>query len=153
MRPTVPMRILIVEDGHEYVETLGRFLPDIAWVRAGSGPQAVAKLAAERFDAVFCDMRFDRVPDDELLGDVAETADQFNGDPVQARRYLQDHQGTYVLAAIRAAGQRVPVLMSYDFEGEPRRWERLKHRHAPVDFLPDQASPAEIRRRLAALVG
>lgn len=146
------MRVLIVEDGFEYHETLGRFLPDISWERAGSGPQALARLAAEPFDAVYCDMRFDRVSDDELLGDVAETADQFNGDPVQARRYLQDHQGTYVLAAIRSAGSSVPVLMSYDFEGEPKRWERLKKRSDPVDYLPDQASPAEIRTRLEALV-
>ncbi len=145
------MKVLVVEDGHEYTETLSRFLPDVVWERAGSGPEALARLAAAPYDAVFSDMRFDRVPDDQLLGDVAETADQFNGDPVQARRHLQDHQGTYVLAAIRAAGHHLPVLMSYDFESEPKRWERLKQRHGRVDYLPDQASPGEILRRLRAL--
>jgi CheY-like chemotaxis protein len=145
------MRVLVVEDGHEYTETLSRFLPDVTWERAGSGPDALQKLAAGAYDAVFSDMRFDRVPDEQLLGDIAETSDQFNGDAVQARRHLQDHQGTYVLAAIRQAGHPLPVLMSYDFEGEPKRWERLKKRHGRVDYLPDQASPAEILRRLRAL--
>ena len=145
------MKVLVVEDGHEYTETLSRFLPDVAWERAGSGPEALTKLAVGAYDAVFSDMRFDRVPDDQLLGDVADTADQFNGDPVQARRHLQDHQGTYVLAAIRQAGHALPVLMSYDFEAEPKRWERLKQRHGRVDYLPDQASPGEILRRLRAL--
>ena len=31
--------VLIVEDGHEYIDTLGRFLAeDARWSRAGSGP-------------------------------------------------------------------------------------------------------------------
>jgi hypothetical protein len=145
------LSVLVIEDGFEYEETLGRFLPDIAWTRAGSGPEGLLRLASEGFDAVFCDMRFDRVAEDQLLGDLAVTADQFNGDPVQARRYLEDHQGTYVLAAIRSAGHRVPVLMSYDFEGEPRRWQRLAERYGPIDYLPDNASPAEIARRLTML--
>ena len=143
--------MLVVEDGHEYSETLLRFLPDFTWERAGSGPEALKRLAAERFDALFLDMRFDRVPVDQLLGDLVATADRFNGDPGQARQFLEDHQGNYVLAAIRDAGYRVPVLMSYDFEGEPRRWQRIVEKYAPVDHLPDNASPAEIAERFRQL--
>lgn len=146
------MKVLVVEDGFEYSETLGRFLADgFAWTRAGSGPDALARLAGERFDVVFCDMRFDRVADHELLGDPTAVADQYNGDPVQARRHLEDHQGNYILAALRDAGHRVPVLMSYDFEGEPKRWERLVRRYAPVDYLPDNASPQDVADRLRRL--
>jgi len=145
------MRVLVCEDGFEYSETLGRFLPDVSWERAGSGPKALEALRRGGFDAVFLDMRFDRVPDDELLGDVAETADRFNGDAVQARLFLQDHQGNYVLAAIRAAGFRVPVVLSYDFEAEPRRWAHLEAAYAPVAFLPDGSGPKEVAERLAAL--
>jgi len=148
------MRILVIEDGYEYIEALQRFLPDgFAWTRAGSGPAALEALSAGTFDAVFLDMRFDRTPDDELLGDLASTADRFNGDPVQARLFLQDHQGNYILAALREAGVALPVLLSYDFEGEPRRFARLAERFAPIDYLPDNASPAEIAERLGRLAG
>ena len=148
------MRVLVVEDGFEYIETLKRFLPEgFDWERVGSGPQAMARLANEDWDAVFLDMRFDRAPEDELLGDVVEVADRFNGDPVQARRFLEDHQGNFILAALRDAGQRVPVLLSYDFDAEPRRWERLCERYGPVDYLPDNASPADIAARLGAWAG
>lgn len=146
------MRILVVEDGFEYTETLQRFLPEgFTWERAGSGPAALERLATSSFEALFLDMRFDRVPEDQLLGDLAATADRFNGDPVQARQFLEDHQGNYVLAALREAGHMIPVLLSYDFEGEPRRWERLSAAYAPVDYLPDNASPPEISRRLHGL--
>ena len=146
------MRILVIEDGYEYTETLARFLADgFVWERAGSGPRALTRLAEQAFDGIFLDMRFDRVPDDELLGDVASTADRFNGDPVQARNFLQDHQGNYVLAALREAGVELPVLVSYDFEGEARRWRHLREHFGPVDYLPDGAPPKEIARRLRAL--
>lgn len=147
------MKVLIVEDGHEYIETLGRFLPEVDWDRAGSGPAALVCLAGGGPEALLLDMRFDRVPPEELLGDLDEAADRFNGDPVRARRFLEDHQGNYVLAAVRDAGHRLPVLMSYDFSGEPRRWARLAERYAPVDYLPDNAGPGEVLRRLEDLVG
>ena len=146
-------KVLVIEDGSEYTETLTRFLGQaFAFERAGSGPQALERLATEGFDAVFLDMRFDRAPDGELMGDVDEVADRFNGDPVQARRFLEDHQGNYVLAALRDAGHRVPVLFSYDFTSEPRRWERVAQRYAPVAFLPDVASPTEVAARLRELI-
>lgn len=147
------MRVLVIEDGYEYSETLGRFLSEgFEWVRAGSGPQGLAALSdGSTYDVVFLDMRFDRAPKGELLGDVEAIADRFNGDPVQARRFLEDHQGNFVLKALRDAGHLVPVLLSYDFDGEPRRWQRLVDRYPPVDYLPDNASPANISSRLRAL--
>lgn len=147
-------RILVVEDGSEYSETLGRFLGnEFEFVRAGSGPRALELLGAGSYDAVFLDMRFDRAPDGELLGDLEAAADRFNGDPVQARRFLEDHQGTYILAALREAGHVQPVVLSYDFGAEPRRWERLAARYPPIDFLPDVSSPAEVAARLRSAVG
>ncbi|MBT3222313.1 MAG: response regulator, partial [Proteobacteria bacterium] len=136
------MRILVIEDGFEYTETLEQFLSrGFSWERAGSGPEGVELLKSENFEGVFLDMRFDRVPVDLLFGDLEATADRFNGDPVQARCFLEDHQGNYILAAIRQAGIQLPVLMSYDFDGEPRRWKRISKRFAPVDYLPDNGGP------------
>lgn len=145
------MKVLVIEDGSEYTETLSRFLPEHAWERAGSGPEGITRLQSETFDAVFLDMRFDRVPLDRLIGDLEATADRFNGDPVQARQFLEDHQGLFVLDALREAGLRSPVLLSYDFDAEPRRWEKLAARHPPVDYLPDNASPSDIAARLSRL--
>jgi DNA-binding response OmpR family regulator len=150
----VTLRILVVEDGTEYSDTLGRFLGEGFTVeRAGSGGTALERLRAGGVDAVFLDMRFDRLAPGELLGDLDAAADRFNGDLVQARRFLEDHQGTYILDAIRSAGVALPVLLSHDFSAEPRRWERLRARFAPVDHLPDDASPAEVRARLTRLCG
>lgn len=145
--------ILVIEDGHEYTETLSRFLPDgFTWTRAGSGGAALALLASRPFDAAVLDMRFDRVPDDALLGDVDALVDRL-GDRDAARVHLQDHQGTYVLAALRDDGFDVPVLLSHDLDDQPQRWERLRARYAPLDYVPDSASPAEVAGRLRALTG
>ncbi len=152
------MNILVIEDGTEYVDTLGRFLRDgFRWSRAGSGPVALAALAAaaggetERYDAVFLDMRFDRCAPGQLLGDREQASERFNGDAVQARRFLEDNQGTFILAAIREAGHRTPVLVSYDFASEPRRWDRLAASRSPVDWIGGHAGPSEIAARLRGL--
>jgi CheY-like chemotaxis protein len=146
------MNVLVVEDGSEYVDTLGRFLRDgFAWTRAGCGAEALAALGSAPCDAVFLDMRFDRCPADRLLGNLEHAIDRFNGDPIQARRFLEDHQGAFILAAIREAGHRTPVLVSYDFGGEPRRWERIAVRQAPVAWVPGNAGPGEIAAALREL--
>jgi DNA-binding NtrC family response regulator len=145
------MTVLVIEDGFEYSETLSRFLPDgFHWIRVGSGPQALAWLAENQASAVFLDMRFDRTPRDELFGDVEATADRFNGDPIQARRFLEDHQGTFILKALREAGHPHRVVVSHDFSDQPRRWAKLANRYAPIDYLPDNAPPSEIASRLRA---
>lgn len=146
------MRLLVVEDGFEYSELLARFLPDLALTRAGTGPEALACVADATFDAIFLDMRFDRAPEAALLGDLGEALDRHNGDPGRAVAYLQDHQGLFVLAALREAGCATPALISYDFGLEPARWTRLSARFGPVAYVADLDGPAEVRARLSALV-
>ena len=70
---------------------------------------------------------------------------------MQGRRFLEDHQGNYILDAIRRAGHTLPVLLSYDFDAEPRRWERLAARYGPLDYLDDVAGPADVAARLDRL--
>ncbi len=145
------MRILVVEDGFEYSEMLQRFLPEMSWERAGDGGMALSLVQDSDFDAVYLDMRFDRTSDDLLLGDLSATADRFNGDPVQALAYLQDHQGLFVLKALREI-TALPVVLSYDFTSEPRRWGRIQQQYAPVAHVSDVAGPDDIRRIIHALV-
>ncbi len=155
----VRVRVLVVEDGEEYTRNLTRFCADdFAFTRAGDGGAAVTALDGAMqekncFDLVFLDMRFDRVQAGVLLGDLAETAERFNGDPVRARQFLEDHQGAYILAALRAAGHTLPALFSHDFDGEPRRWANLVRLYAPVDYLPDNAAPSAIRATLLRAAG
>ena len=146
--------VLVVEDGEEYTTTLGRFCADgFAYTRAGDGAAALAALATTRFDLVFLDMRFDRVEAARLLGDLAATTERFNGDPVRARQFLEDNQGTYILAALREAGHGLPAVYSHDFDAEPRRWAALERMYAPVSYLPDNASAGRIREVLLAAAG
>lgn len=147
------LKVLVVEDGEEYSRTLGRFAGEgFAFRRAGDGATALAALSEADFDLLFLDMRFDRVGPAQLLGDLAATAERFNGDPVRARQFLEEHQGTYILAALRAAGHAHPAVFSHDFDGEPRRWANLVRLYAPVHYLRDNASAAEILRVLREAV-
>lgn len=145
------IRVLVIEDGEEYIRNLRRFLPEhFELLRAGSGEAALSCIAQRDFDVVFLDMRFDRVPSEALLGSLEQVADRFNGDLDRALRFLEDNQGAYVLAALREAGCTLPVVFSHDFTDEPRRWANLESRYAPLDYLADNAGPEEVSERLGA---
>ncbi len=138
-------RVLVVEDGFEYIHNLTRFLgSDFAFERAGDGFAALEMLSGGGFSAIFLDMKFDRA--EKLLGDLSQLHRRFAGDESRARRFLENNQGTYVLAAIRDAGVSLPVVFSYDFDSEPRRFRNLHRRYAPLSYLTDTASPAQMRQ-------
>lgn len=141
--------VLVIEDGFEYSELLARFLREgFRFRRAGNGAEAAEACRAERFDVLFLDMRFDRVPPGELVGDLGVLTERFNGDPVRARQHLEEQQGLYILAELRRAGVETRAVFSHDFAAEPRRWALLERQYAPVGWLADNASPGEIRRVL-----
>ena len=147
-------QVLIVEDGQEYSALFQRYLTEgFSFTRAGDGPEALLLLQTRAFAVIFLDMRFDRAEPSRLLGDLAATTARLTGDEAQARRHLEDHQGVYILAALREAGVSVPVVMSYDFDGEPRRFKHLESRYAPLSYLTDDAGPAEIRAALGRAGG
>ncbi|MDG1479699.1 MAG: response regulator [Myxococcota bacterium] len=138
-------RVLVVEDGFEYIHNLTRFLgSDFSFERAGDGFAALEMLSGGSFSAIFLDMKFDRA--EKLLGDLAQLHRRFAGDESRARRFLENNQGTYVLAAIRDAGVSLPIVFSYDFDSEPRRFRNLHRRYAPLSYLTDTASPAQMRQ-------
>ena len=115
------MRVLVVEDGLEYTKSFEHFIGGpFEFVRAGSGREALEALATGSFDLLFLDMRFDRAT--ELLGDLQALVDRYNGDSARARRFLEDNQGAYVLAAIRDAGHRQPALRAQSLTGSPHPW-------------------------------
>lgn len=144
--------VLIIEDGDEYRESLTRFVPGPTYLQAHSARAALDMLTDTPVDLVYLDMRFDRIPHADLVGDHAQATRQHNGDPRRGWRYLQNNQGLFVLHALAEAGHRVPVILSYDFGREPTRWRRLSRRHPRLDWVPDAITPDEIRRRMARLL-
>ena len=143
-------RILVIEDGHEYISNLQQFLAHaFHFTRAGDGFEALELLATHPFDGLFLDMRFDRA--DRLIGDLDQLTDRFAGDVDRARRFLENNQGTYILASIREAGHQHPAVFSYDFDSAPRRFRNLVRRYGPLRYLNDTAGPKEIQEALSRL--
>lgn len=146
MPPRV-LDILVVEDGNEYLTNLSTFVADgFSYRQAKSGIEAQRLLADKWPDLVYLDMRFDRTPEEELLGNLVELSARFNGDVARARRFQQDNQGLFVLRALREARYAGPVILSYDFGPEERRFRALSARDPCLRYCPDYADAASIRQ-------
>lgn len=146
MPPRV-LDILVVEDGNEYLTNLSTFVADgFSYRQAKSGIEAQRLLADKPPDLVYLDMRFDRTPEEELLGNLVELSARFNGDVARARRFQQDNQGLFVLRALREVGYAGPVILSYDFGPEERRFRALSARDPCLRYCPDYADAASIRQ-------
>jgi hypothetical protein len=140
--------LLVIEDGDEYAEFARVFLADLDVTAARSAADAIAVLSGRGADVLLIDLRFDRAPAAALVGDVAATATRlFAGDSERALRYLQDEQGTLILASLRAAGFAHPALFVHDFP--PRRLANLRRLYGDVDAVP-ALDAAAIRRALAS---
>lgn len=86
-------------------------------------------------EAFLVDLRFERSPVADLVGDVEGTAKRrFGGDVHRAVRYLKEQQGTLVLAAIRQAGFDGPAVFVHDFPG--RRLANLCRLYGDVHAVP-----------------
>jgi hypothetical protein len=145
--------VLIIEDGFEYTDRAHQWLgEDFEFTRAGNGAEALALIQETAFGLVYLDMNFNRVPLDELLGPWSEIFDRFGGDRDQARGFLETHQGVYILSALREAGCGLPVLISYDFSAEPKRWAHLRSQYKPLHYLSDNAGPDQVHNALTELM-
>lgn len=141
--------VLIVEDGREYVDFFELFLKgDFDYVHAQSGEQALARLAENEVTLIVLDMRFERSPAEDLLGNVEQIAEQyFGGDLGRAHRYLEENQGTLVLAELRAHDFEQPVLFVSDMP--QRKLENLRKLYGSVHAVPNFDAAAirhEIRK-------
>jgi len=139
-----PRRALVVEDGSEYVDGFERLASarglDVVFSRARDLDSAREALAAQRPDALFLDVVFDRTPVARLAGDAGPLVARFGGDRVRAARHLATHQGFYILDALAPLLAGVPVVLAYDFAAEPQRLEALRGRVRGLSGLPDGAS-------------
>ena len=107
----------------------------------------------KHYKLIYLDMRFDRIPERQLLGDLDEVTRDLNGDAIRARRHLQNNQGLFILEALRGAGwDHLPVILAYDFSAERRRYDHLKKIHPSLRWVPDAVTPEEIRRQIEEAV-
>lgn len=149
-----PVDIVVVEDGDEYITNLTTFVAQgMVYRQAKSGAHACQLIAERRPDLVYLDMRFDRIPVEDLLGDIVQLTARFNGDVARARRFQQDNQGLFVLRAVRDAGFVGAVILSYDFSAEERRFAALKARDPALRYCPDYADANTIRATILEAVG
>ncbi len=148
------IEVLIVEDGNEYLTNLSTFVADgFYYTQARSGEQACQLVLDHEPDVVYLDMRFDRTPEEDLLGSMVELTARFNGDMLRARRFQQDNQGLFVLRALRSAGFVKPVILSYDFNNEERRFRALCDKDPALSYCPDYANAEAIRNAILHAVG
>jgi DNA-binding NarL/FixJ family response regulator len=152
-QPATGIRVLVVEDGDEYLTNLTTFVAQgIEYWQAKSGEEACRLVPDLDPDVVYLDMRFDRIPEEELLGDLVQLTGRFNGDVSRARRFQQDNQGLFILRALREAGFRKPVILSYDFSGEEKRFAALSGNDPGLSYCPDYADAKAIRHAIVQAV-
>lgn len=148
------IKVLVVEDGDEYITNLTTFVSrGIAYTQAKSGVQACGLLPTLAPDLVYLDMRFDRTPIEALLGDLVALTARFNGDVARARSFQQDNQGLFILRALRDTGFRGPVILSYDFSAEERRFRALSDKDPALFYCPDFADAGTILAAIYRAVG
>ena len=133
-------KLLVIEDGSEYTEFARALLGQEYLVfQAQTGAAALALLSthasSQPIDALLIDLRFDRTPVVDLLGDVKETAMRlYGGDAGRAIRYLQDQQGILILAEARRCSHRQPAVFVHDFP--ERRLHNLRKLYGEVSAVP-----------------
>jgi CheY-like chemotaxis protein len=133
-------KLLVIEDGSEYTEFAQALLGQEYQVfQAQTGSAALALLSShatsQPIDALLIDLRFDRTPMPDLLGEVKGTAMRlFGGDSARAIRYLQDQQGILILAEARRLGHRQPAVFVHDFP--ERRIQNLRKLYGAVCAVP-----------------
>jgi len=142
-------RLLVIEDGTEYVEFARLFLAaDFEIDAAATAKDALGVLGARAVDALLIDLRFERAAPETLVGDVTATAARlFGGDRARALRYLKDQQGALILGEVRAAGFAQRAVFIHDLP--PRRLQNLRQLYGEVAAIPS-FDAAALRAALGA---
>lgn len=134
------MKVVVCEDGFEYVERFRRFVPGFDFVRAGNFAEALA--LAPGAAALLLDQDFRRTPR-ELLVDAsgAHSSDA-----------LVEVQGILILRALRARDIKLPALLFADLDN-PDRSLRLERELSPLSIVPSSEGLPQIAARLRGFAG
>ena len=142
-------RLLVIEDGHEYVERFRRFLgQEFKFSRAGCLAEARVQLAGE-CGGLLLDLDFRRARPEELIDEQGSTRVDLREDE---RKRLAENQGILLLRALRADGRRQPALLFADVV-DAEQVSILERSLAPLEVLGSDVSLPEIARRIRAMAG
>ncbi len=132
------MRIIVCEDGFEYIERFRRFVPGFDFIRAGHFAEALA--LAPGALALLLDQDFRRTPRSLLI--------DASGSP--SAEALADVQGILILRALRARGIATPALLFADLD-DASRGLRLERELSPLSIVPSTEGLGQITARLRLL--
>lgn len=129
-------RLLIIEDGDEYLRFFERYLTEHSYQQVRQLEDCLEALeGAAPPQGLVVDLRFDRVPREALTGDADEVAEElFGGDIDAAWRYIVDNQGFLILRELREAGHEQPALLISELS--ERRLENLRRLYGALDAVP-----------------
>jgi CheY-like chemotaxis protein len=144
--------VLIVEDGDEYREFFERHLFGYRLLQARNAPASEEALKKNSIDVIVLDLRFDRIPREELIGDVLEISRERFGqdtDLSEAWRYLADNQGFLIAKYLRGKGYDEPILIIEDLPD--RQVANLRRLYGKLAVVPE-FDAKRIHRTLVELI-
>ena len=144
---TTRPRLLIVEDGNEYLDRFNRFLgDDFDFVTAQDFEGA--RDAAAGADGLLLDLDFRRTPPGRLVDEGGPVA---AGIDPETRRRLAETQGILILRQLRAAGIALPAILFADID-DAERARFLERTLAPLTIASSRLGIREIGALLRALL-
>lgn len=136
-------RVIVCEDGTEYVDRFRRFLGDaFDFVPAGDFASALA--ACAQVDGLLLDLDFRRTPPERLVDEAGATSPALDAG---TRLRLAQSQGILVLRALRARGVALPAILFADLDDDQQA-RFLERSLAPLTV----ATSSTGLREIAALV-
>jgi hypothetical protein len=139
-------RLVVCEDGAEYVDRFRRFLGD-AFEFVSAGDYSAARAACAGAQGLLLDLDFRRTAADRLVDEHGRAAV-----PVDegTRRRLAESQGIFILRALRAQGVALAAILFADLEDvEQARF--LERTLAPLTIARSSAGLRELAALMSGL--
>jgi hypothetical protein len=138
-------RVVVCEDGTEYVDRFRRFLgEEFDFAPAGDFAAALTACAGANVDGLLLDLDFRRTPPERLVDEAGATSAALDAG---TRRRLAQSQGILVLRALRARGVALPAILFADLD-DAQQARFLESSLAPLTV----ATSSTGLREIAALV-
>jgi hypothetical protein len=140
-------RLIVCEDGNEYLDRFRRFLgADFAFVAAADFESARA--LASGADGVLLDLDFRRTPTARLIDERGAAAGFVDDD---RRRRLSETQGILILRQLRAVGVALPAILFADID-DGERAQFLERTLAPLRIASSRLGIREIGQLFRAVL-
>jgi hypothetical protein len=136
-------RIVVCEDGTEYVERFRRFLGE-AFDFTPAGDFGAALAACAGADGILLDLDFRRTPPERLVDEAGVTSPALDAG---TRRRLAQSQGILVLRALRARGVTLPAILFADLD-DAQQARFLETSLAPLVVAPSSTGLREIAAQI-----